>query len=1104
MRKFTLIVSLLIASVSINCWAGNPKIKLTSNESKIEVLQKSETGFTIQTSIKELSYFKVKTPEGSFIKLVASDFTKGLNIGNPDLPSLRKLCEIPQGANISVQVVSYDEELIDLNEMGIDFPVIPAQPSISKSEDAESVPFYYNASSYELDEFAGNETVICEETGTMRGVKVGRITISPFSYNPVTNQLKVKNNLVVEVRFKNADVAKTRQLIKKLYSPYFDAAFSKFLNYGAYHTKDVITTYPVKYVIVSDPMFETTLQPFIQWKTQKGFNVIEAYTDDAQVGNTLSSIHDYLQGLYTAGTTEDPPPTYVLFVGDVAQIPAYDGNTGSHVSDMYYCEFDGGGDYYPEIYYGRFSAETTAELQVIIDKTLQYELYTMPDPSYLDHTVLVAGVDGSMAPTYGNGQIGYASENYFNAAHDYTAHVYLYGSGTPITSDDAGAADAIHQDVSNGAGFVNYTAHCDWDGWSDPSFNLTDIPNLTNTDMYCVMIGNCCLSNKFDENDCFGETMLKTANKGAVGYIGGSNSTLWDEDFYWSVGATTVSSTPSYDSHLGAYDCAWHENGEAEEDWFITNAQILFAGNLAVTEAATSNVQYYWEIYHLMGDPSLMTYFTVPSELSATYMDPIPVGTSTLDVTTEPGAYVAISQNYVLLDAKIADASGVASLEFDPFVGPGSADVVATMQNRSPYIGTVDIVSANTQNDAQLSNIIIPESNHSILYPDVVPTVVIRNLGMTDLTEVEVGYEIDGGTIVSESWTGTLAQYETDTVYFAQITLTSGSHTVTAFTSWPNGVEDEFHPGDTISKVYTVTAGDAELTSISGFEEVYCDVQSVTPVVTITNKGDFEITSLDVSYQIDGGSTVTENWSGNLQPNASEQVSFPTTTLTPGSHTLNAFTNNPNGGMDENTGNDEESIAYVVYENAQIIELSLTTDDYGSETTWDFVDDATSNVLYSGGPYSDWSSQTFTETFCLGEGCYTFTIYDSYGDGLDGYQNDGSYSVTNTTSSELMGSGGGNFGSSESVNFCIVISDIDNYEMNLTIYPNPAKDILNIQASNEIKSVTFTDMLGNIVLTESVSSFNTSISTEILSSGVYFVTIEGENSSVTQKIIITD
>ena len=169
------------------------------------------------------------------------------------------------------------------------------------------------------------------------------------------------------------------------------------------------------------------------------------------------------------------------------------------------------------------------------------------------------------------------------------------------------ASAAIVADVSSGVGFANYTAHCGSSGWSDPSFSTADVPGLDNEDEFGVFIGNCCQSNKFDEPVCFGESLLRANNKGAVGYIGGSNNTYWDEDYWWAVGSTSnITATPTYaGTGLAIYDCLMHENGEQQNDWFITTGQMIHSGNLAVTQAGGSE-QYYWEIYHLMGDQSLM------------------------------------------------------------------------------------------------------------------------------------------------------------------------------------------------------------------------------------------------------------------------------------------------------------------------------------------------------------------------------------------------------------------------------------------------------------------------------------------------------------------
>ena len=86
--------------------------------------------------------------------------------------------------------------------------------------------------------------------------------------------------------------------------------------------------------------------------------MVEAYTDDLQVGTTTASIKEYLQELYLSGTTEDPAPSFILFVGDVEQIPAWN---LSGESDLEYCEYTN--DYFPEVYYGRFSAQNPDQLQ---------------------------------------------------------------------------------------------------------------------------------------------------------------------------------------------------------------------------------------------------------------------------------------------------------------------------------------------------------------------------------------------------------------------------------------------------------------------------------------------------------------------------------------------------------------------------------------------------------------------------------------------------------------------------------------------------------------------------------------------------------------------
>lgn len=93
------------------------------------------------------------------------------------------------------------------------------------------------------------------------------------------------------------------------------------------------------------------------------------------------------------------------------------------------------------------------------------------------------------------------------------------------------------------------------------------------------------------------------------------------------------------------------------------------------------------------------------------------------------------------------------------------------------------------------------------------------------------------------------------------------------------------------------------------------------------------------------------------------------------------------------------------------VNLTLITDNYGSETTWTLT--GPSGTVASGGTYGN--NLTITESFCLPDGCYDFTINDSYGDGICCQYGNGSYS--------LSGSGvsisGGQFTSVETTNFCV-------------------------------------------------------------------------------------
>ncbi|MCD4730136.1 MAG: T9SS type A sorting domain-containing protein [Bacteroidales bacterium] len=684
---------LLVTFIIIATYAFGGHIVVTENGSNSLTLKENSYALlTLNNQVSDIRFVRVKTNEGIFTLLNVKEYGYRLNVGEPKLPVIKKLIEVPIGATFEIKILSKTTKEINLSDFDISDFVIPAQPPLSKSIDnPEDIEFIYNKAAYQVNDYVGSELVNVVDLGVMRGVRLARVEISPILYNPVQNKLKVFDNIEVQIEFKGGNKAATIQQKENYFSPFFQSIYKQVFNYKPLNPEQLIMDEPVTYVIVSDPMFEAALQPFIEWKTQKGFHVIEAYTDDPAVGNTTTSIKNYLQDLFDNPAPGVNPQSFVLFVGDVAQIPAFNGTPPyNHVTDLSYCTYDGAGDIYPEAFSGRFSAANLTQLQPQIDKTLEYEQYLMPDPSFLDEVLLVVGQDEAHEDTWGNGQMNYGAQYYFNAAHGLNLHLFL--QDPPMGNN--GVHDSIIANMNNGISFGNYSAHCSSMGWADPGFTIGDIGSLTNAHKYPLLVGNCCSSVAFDVT-CFGEEILRAVDKGALGYIGGSNSTYWDEDYWWGVGYEPISANPVYNpDHLGAYDRLFHDTGEPLEEWYVTQGQMSAGGNLAVTQSGSGMEVYYWEIYHLMGDPSLMIYFGQPPETTANYQGLMPLASTSFTVNTDPYGYVAISKDGVLHGCAIADETGLAEVTmFLPITEPGEADVIITGQNLKPYMGTVTVAS---------------------------------------------------------------------------------------------------------------------------------------------------------------------------------------------------------------------------------------------------------------------------------------------------------------------------------------------------------------------------------------------------------------------------
>ncbi len=694
MLRLPVLVALLVVALSVpgagtapavaaGAEPGELTLDLAAESTHLTCLDQSriELGFAVE--IGSLAAREVFSEAGTFTRLVLPGFHSSQTPGAPALPLLNRLITVPAGAEARIEIESVQGRKIDLAAAGLDHLLWPAQPSRPKDVAPEDWPFVFDRTAYAVAEVS-RAPVAVVPVGSLRGVNLARLEVSPVVYFPQQGQIQVTESLSFRIVFESAAPAGSGERQPATWSPFF-----AHLHDGLPGAAGLQDDFPdlvgdvVTMVIITPPQFSGQLQEFSDWKTERGFHVVLGEIGSPAVGSTAASIQAFIHDLYLQATPELPAPSFALFVGDIDLCPTFFVN--GYPTDRPYCAVDG--DLVPDIYYGRLSAANPEQLQAILDKTLQYDRFLLPDPSYLAEVVMIAGMDPGHAAVWGNGQINYGTTHYFNPQHGIDSHTYLF----PMSG---GSAGQILQNLGDGVALVNYTGHGGPTAWLDPYVGQAEVIGLDNRDRYCLAVVNGCHTGAFHNGECLAETWLRAEDRGAIGYIGAAAPTYWDEDYWWSVGYAGIVAEPTYaDSGPGAFDGLFHDHGEPEHSWYVTNGALLFAGNLAVLESGSARIETYWNIYNLMGDPSLSAYLGVPAANPVSHPASLFTTDASVTVAAEPGSYIGLTQAGDIVGAGTVGLAGSAEI---PLASAGLVPgvplhLVVTAQNRRPYLADLAV-----------------------------------------------------------------------------------------------------------------------------------------------------------------------------------------------------------------------------------------------------------------------------------------------------------------------------------------------------------------------------------------------------------------------------
>ena len=206
--------------------------------------------------------------------------------------------------------------------------------------------------------------------------------------------------------------------------------------------------------------------------------------------------------------------------------------------------------------------------------------------------------------------------------------------------------------------------------------------------------------------------------------------------------------------------------------------------------------------------------------------------------------------------------------------------------------------------------------------------------------------------------------------------------------------------------------------------------------------------------------------------------------------------------------------------NTSPIDFELVLDNFCLETHWNIVS-SDGIVVHQEGPYDCningfglQSNQTINRSLSLEQqDCYTFTLYDDFGDGLGASQwggTDGSWLLNDLNGNSLF-QGQGNFGDSVSVSFYInedfstSIIESENNFSEIIAYPNPFIGETEIKLINfeGLYDVSIRDIQGKIVhKLYNLSNNHFTLRSSIISRGVYWVVLDNHPTIKPLKLIV--
>ena len=574
------------------------------------------------------------------------------------LPSFGRFLQIPPGHDYKVRV-----KKTALRKR----KNIKIKPAQENAKDQNAWTLEFDHPTYNEDKFYPDNLVEVSEPFYLDGYRVLCIHVRPMQYNPVKKLLHCFCNIEVAIEFsekiathktaaENGEMApwvfldRARNLEgfgNFLFNParkYFDNCAIPLPQLDEAAARPDIP----EFIIIYGAPFERPARKLQNWKQKCGLDtaivpisqIIGPDGETSSRENQIESIKSYIRELRA---TPLSPLRYVLLFGDIQTIPTEErlrpGMLDAPLFDTtdyyYFTHRNAVGEecLLPWVAGGRIAAANEDDGLSVVDQIIRYEKNPPNDPDYYGRMTVAAYFEDRDK----NGrQDGRANKAYMKTMETIREHmishgfevnrVYVsnnrtpeqYSDGTPVPpkvreeiiykKDGPVATKKLLGLINEGQLIVGHRGHGDRWGWQNPPFKTDDLDRISSFNLSVFFSINCRTGSFDSNNTCFAEEIL-ALNGGAPTLIAATElSGAWRNDSMIKAlfDAIWPGVIPTYPITTLRFPVKYYRMGD------IMNYAKAY---LLIAHGVNANTQKHFEIYHVVGDPTLHIWGSEPLNL---------------------------------------------------------------------------------------------------------------------------------------------------------------------------------------------------------------------------------------------------------------------------------------------------------------------------------------------------------------------------------------------------------------------------------------------------------------------------------------------------------